>query len=56
MLLAINKTDDKRSLKSALNSTNSVRSGVRDLSGARDRVAELLDEIVERLGRWAWDS
>jgi GTP-binding protein len=51
VLLAINKTDDKRSLKSALEFYELGFDPVFEISAEHGTdVAELLDEIVERLG------
>src|SRR4029077_17649850 len=51
LLLAINKTDDKRSLKSALEFYELGFDPVVQISAEHGTdVAELLDEIVERLG------
>ena len=51
VLLAINKTDDKRSLKSALEFYELGFDPVFEISAEHGtNVAELLDEVVERLG------
>src|SRR6185436_7674503 len=51
VLLAINKTDDKRSLKSALEFYELGFDPVFEISAEHGTgVAELLDEVVERLG------